>query len=241
MTLLRRPSGAAERLDEPVHDRRVLEQSLEQVAAVNRWLGGERALLKHLPSLLPDPHRSYTLLDVGTGSADLPRRLVDRTRRSGQRRLRICATDLHPQMVEIAHDRCTAYPEIDVRAADARDLPFDDRSHDVVLLSMTLHHLSDEDAVRALAEARRVARSGVLVNELERAVPAYLGALLLAATVWSRNRLTRHDGPLSVRRGYTPDELARLGALAGFTHPVVERVAPYRVVMVGHVARVGRP
>ena len=78
----------------------------------------------------------------------------------------------------------------------------------------------------------RVARGGrILVGELERCLPGYIGARFLAATVWRANPVTRHDGPLSVRRAFTPDELLRLGHRAGLRGPRIHRHLFYRLVL----------
>lgn len=231
MTLLRRRSRARERLDEPGQDPAVLERSLEHVAGVNRFLGGRRALLDAVASAAADS-RELRVLDLGTGSADLARALVDWGRRS-RRRVTVTATDVHDAMLGFARSRCAAYPEIDLERADARALAFDDDSFDVVTASMMLHHLEDEDALVALREMARVCRDAVIVNELERCVPGYLGALSLALTVWSRNPITRHDGPLSVRRAYTPQELDALMRRAGLRQVRVRRRWAFRVVGTG--------
>lgn len=229
MTRLPRLEYAHELLDEPSHDPAELEDSLDDVAAVNRWLGGRRALLRHLARLLP-PRRPADLLDAGTGSGDLPRAIARWARRR-RVAVRITATDVHPQTLEIARRRSARFPEITFERADVLALPYADRSFDVALFSLTLHHLDGEAQVRALRELGRVARRGVIVGELERSWPAYLGARLLAATVWRRNRLTRHDGPISVLRAFTPDELLELARRAGLPNPRVHRHALFRLVL----------
>lgn len=212
---MKRAEHAPELLDEPEHDANELARSLEHVAQVNRWLGGSRALLKHLAPFLPDA-TSTSILDVGTGSADLPREIVAWAR-SRKRSVKIRATDLHPQMQALAADRCAAYPEITVEAADALALPYEDKSFDVTLLSLTLHHFDGPAQTRVLTEAKRVSRRAVIVNELLRSRLNYLGARLLAASWWRANRLTRHDGPLSVLRAFEPEELVALAREAGLT------------------------
>src|SRR5690606_23026641 len=185
--------------------------------------------------------------DAGTGIGDLPRAIAERARRDGHG-LRIVATDVHPQTLEIARRRLAAWPEITVEAADVRDLPYPDRAFDVALLSLTLHHLDDEDQITALRELGRVARRAVIVGELERSWPAYVGARILAATVWRRNRLTRHDGPISVLRAFTPGELLDLARRAGLERPHVHRHPLFRLVLVAGpigrdagARRAGRP
>lgn len=227
MRPLARVRGREELLDSPAHAPALLAGSLAHVAAVNRWLGGYRALRL---ALRPHLREGMRILDVGTGSADLPRAIVRDARR---RRVpvRVTATDLHPQMRAIAARATRAYPEIEVAEADALRLPFADDAFDVALLSMVLHHLEDEPAVRALREAARVAPV-VIVNELHRTRINYAGAKLLAATLWSRNPITRHDGPLSVLRAYRPDELGELAHTAGLHVRELQRRWFYRVVLV---------
>jgi SAM-dependent methyltransferase len=225
----RRLEHAPELLDEAHHDVVELEQSLDQVAEVNRLLGGQRAVWLALKPLLASTPAT-TVLDLGTGSADLPLAIWRRAANEGLA-VMVTATDLHPQMREIAQRRTMDVDAIEIGAADALDLPYRDHAFDVVLLSLTLHHFEHADQVRALREAARVARRSIIVNELERCRPNYWGARLLAATRWRGNRLTRHDGPISVLRAFTPAELASLAAEAGLGECSVDRRYFFRLVL----------
>lgn len=229
MTSLRRAVGATERLDTVGHARADLEESLDHVAAVNRWLGGRRALLRHLEAVWPD-RADASILDVGTGSADLPRAICAWARRTG-RIANVVACDRHPQILAVARARCAGDPRIRFVRADALALPHPDRAFDIVLLSLTLHHFDDVAQVEVLRELGRVARLAVLVGELERCWPNYLGARVLAATLWRGNAITRHDGPLSVLRAFTPAELLATSRAAGFGSARVYRHPFYRLVL----------
>ncbi len=101
-----------------------------------------------------------------------------------------------------------------LQVGDGRSLPFADRSFDVAHVSLVIHHLEPDAAVGLLREMARVARLGIVVNDLVRSRPAWIGAWLLGRLL-TRNRYTRHDGPLSVRRAYTVAELTGLIASAG--------------------------
>lgn len=216
-------------MDLPGVDPATLEQALRHVALVNRWLGARRALVRHLSWGLP-AGRSR-VLDVGTGSADLPIAVARWALRSG-RPIRIAAVDRHAATLAVARRRTAGVPDIWTARADGLRLPFREGAFDLALLSMTLHHMDESALVPMLEELARVARGGrVLVAELRRALPHYLGARFLATTVWRRNPITRHDGPLSVLRSFTSAELRDLAHRAGLHEPVVHRHPIYRLVL----------
>ncbi len=228
MIPLLRLQGTQERLDRPGHDPRVLEESLDQVADVNRWIGGRRALLLHLKPWIEQGAR--TVLDVGTGSGDLPLAVAAWCRRRGFA-VQVTVVDSHPQIAALAAER-TGMP---VAVADGLRLPFSDARFDVGLLSLTLHHAEGPAQAAMLRELARVTSGHILVGELHRTWPNYLGSRLLAATLWRGNPLTRHDGPVSVLRAFTPPELLALAVDAGLRHAQVHRHLFYRLVLTAKV------
>ncbi|HYH81637.1 MAG TPA: methyltransferase domain-containing protein [Longimicrobium sp.] len=232
MSPLPRAAGA-ERMDEPGQDPRQLAVSLADLRRVNRWLGGTRVVLRHLAGLVErHPREHYRILDVATGSGDIPLQIARWADEEGLD-VDVVATDNHETTLELAREHVDH--ELSVRAAfaDARRLPFADEEFDIALISTALHHFDDErDCVRVLRELHRVSRIGFIVNDLARSRTALLGARLLAATVWRRHPVTRHDGPLSVRRSFTPDELRALAAKAGFGKGRVHAHFPFRVALV---------
>jgi ubiquinone/menaquinone biosynthesis C-methylase UbiE len=225
-----RAAGAEEFLDAPGHDLSVLEHSLRQVATVNRCLGGWRSVLRYLPRFLP-PAGPARVLDLGAGSGAGAIVVARWARRHG-REVQVTAADRHPQVLEIARRRTAACAGIRVEAADAVALPYPDAAFHAVLMTLTFHHFEGERAVRVLRELARVARLGVIVSDLDRSWANYLGARLLAATVWAGNPLTRNDGPLSVLRAYTANELEALAREAGLPAAHVHRHLFQRLVLV---------
>ena len=220
-------------MDEPGQDAGELARSLADLRGVNRWLGGTRIVLRHLSRLVAgDAHRTWRILDVGTGSADIPLAIA-RWARSRGIAVEVVATDLHPTTLQVARARIAGQANLRAEEADAMDLRYPDASFDIVLCSTALHHFNQRDQVlRVLREMDRVARVGGIVNDLRRSRPALVGANLLAATVWRTHPVTRHDGPLSVRRSFTPAELRELAAAVGLRGARVHAHVPFRVALV---------
>lgn len=201
-------SNQAELLDEGIADQRLLRSNLRDMAQANRWLGTNRAVLRQVVALLAavPPEQTPRVLDVATGGADLPRMLQCWSEQNG-RALTVLASDLSRNVLEVAALETRHTPILLVQS-DALRLPFADGGVDIVTCTQALHHFSRDAAVRLLRELARVARIGVIVNDLRRSYLAYWGARLLAYGPVSP--LSRHDGPLSVLRAYTPAEVSAL-------------------------------
>jgi len=218
-------------MDRPDNPPEALEGALRDIRWVNRLLGGSRAFVHAvLPYLdaLPDGS-TLEVLDVGTGSADLPIALVAAARARG-RRVRVVAVDRDPATVRHAAGQAAGIAGVEIVRADATALPFPAGSFDLVTASLFLHHFAHDDAVRLLASFRRIARRAVLVNDLQRHRLPW-AFIALAARATRRHPMFVHDAPLSVLRGFTGDELLRAGRESGASTPRVEERWPYRLVM----------
>jgi ubiquinone/menaquinone biosynthesis C-methylase UbiE len=208
-----RLAGAEELLDGALDDRHALEANLRDLRRINWLTGGASLSVRAISGLLPD---GGTVLDVGTGGADIPVRLIDDARRRGTM-LEVTATDSRQEVLEAAlavRPELEHVPGLTLGLADGRRLPWPDGKFDVAHASLVLHHLEPEDVVMFLRELRRVSRLGIVVNDLSRGRLAWLGAWLVTHTV-AAGRYTRHDGPLSVRRAYTWSEMDELLRAAG--------------------------
>lgn len=220
-------------IDAGSHDEEQLQNSLAEMARVNRWLGGNRAIRRHLGECaksvaVEEPLR---LLDVGTGRGDIP--LFMASELGSRADVKVYGLDLQRQVVRIAHDACRHSPRVEVLAGDALALPFKTDAVDVVVSSLTLHHFDDDAAAAVVAEMARVAKRRVIITDLERHPVNYAGAQVLASTLWRRDPYSRYDGPLSVLRAFTRDELTRIGRSAGLANVQVFRHFPYRLALVG--------
>ena len=185
-----------------------LRRNLAEMAMLNRLPGGMADSVAATLSLLGRGPAKSRVIDVGAGFGDYAHRLRRR------RPVTLELVDVSPAVLDITRSRVGRLGDVTTRVADVRALPSADASFDVAHASLLLHHLDPADAVRALTEMRRVARTGVVVNDLRRGRLAYL---MTAAPVlaFARSPVTRHDGLVSARRAYTVDELDDLAATAG--------------------------
>ncbi|MFN7946523.1 MAG: methyltransferase domain-containing protein [Blastocatellia bacterium] len=211
-----------------------LIDSLDDLRRVNRWLGGTRALTRHLFPLIEQlRRRRIRLLDVGTGSADIPATIVEWGRRRGIE-IDFVVLDLNELATQTARAQTAAYPEIKVVQADAMMMPFANQSFDFVLATLFLHHLTAAQAARVLTDFARVARAAFIINDLRRHPVAYYSIKVLTR-IFTRNRLVRHDAAVSVLRGFTESDLQEL-AQAARLRVRISRHFPYRFIVTGQNA-----
>ncbi|MEA2575416.1 MAG: hypothetical protein QOH93_2714 [Chloroflexia bacterium] len=202
-----------------------LQTTLRDIRRANIFGLGTWVIKHHLEKLLTGHTGKLSVLDVATGSGDIPEELFRwaRKRRAG---LSCVLTDISPEILGVARERIKDVGFGDAASfavCDAGRLPFPDASFDVVVCSLAFHHLKVAQAKAALREMARLSRVGFIVNDVYRSQGAWYMAWVLVHLT-TTNRLTRHDGPASVLRAFTPRELRRMAAEVGvsvsvFTHP----------------------
>jgi SAM-dependent methyltransferase len=221
---MERLGASPELLDGDLADTEALAGNLRDLARINRWLGGvalSRAAIEALvesgliDGRAGDSRDPVRVLDIGTGGADIPAALLDAWPRD-RPPLVVTAIDSRPEVIEAAREASPRRqrPGLELALGDGLALAYPESSFDIVHASLVLHHLDPDDARRLLREMARVSRFGVVVNDLTRGWLPWAGGWLLLH-VASRNRFTRHDGPLSVRRAYLPREARALIEGAG--------------------------
>ncbi|MEO8294451.1 MAG: methyltransferase domain-containing protein [Gemmatimonadota bacterium] len=200
----------AELLDDPDADPAIVRRSLGHITRANRWFGGSAAFKFGLGRVLAGlpPGRTLSIFDVGTGAGDLPM--------AGAAWARTRGFTLRPLGLDRSYPAAHLARENGVMAivGCAGTLPLKDRSVDIVLVSQVIHHLQQDAAVRLILECNRVARTGVIVSDLERARLAMAG-FWIGSRLLNFDQTTRIDGITSVRRGYSPGEFRDLFARAG--------------------------
>jgi SAM-dependent methyltransferase len=209
-------------LDDPNVDPAIMTRSMEDVELSNRLLGGADAALNEIGASITDLPKCASLLDVGTGTADIPAGARELAAKNGIE-LTTVGFDISRVLLERNRNRNDS-----VVVGDALALPFRDASIDVVTCSQVLHHFRDGDARKLITEMNRVARTRVVISDLRRSVIA-AGGLWLASFLLRFHPVSRHDGVVSIMRGFLPRELSDLVASAIGQKPVVKHRRGFRV------------
>ncbi len=201
-----------EDIDDPAQPFAELERSMRDVALTNRLFGGTQTILSHVSRLLRDipAGSSVRILDIATGSGDIPRALQGWGRRRGLN-LTVVAVDNHAGMLQMARETA---PDLHLAQADALALPFAPRSFDLALCALAFHHLGFEASARLLAVMDALTTRGFVVSDLRRDRPTLWGVQASMAAL-RVHPFTRHDAPASVRRAFTPPEYRKMVGLAG--------------------------
>lgn len=199
-----------ELLDQDDATQQEIDRSLHSIGLVNRRFGGDALHARLLGRALARVSREGKphILEAASGHAAVLRRSLLRLGATVKVTLLDRSASHLPDPRDWPRDLIPG-----IVCGDALALPFADASMDIVSCCLFLHHLEPPEVLRYLAEARRVARVAVIINDLERHALHYRLAQLYSLI--DPSRISRHDGPVSVRRAYTFRELAELLSASG--------------------------
>jgi len=204
--------GEPELMDRPQPVTAELVSDLRNLRQFNRYFGSYALITRFLRRwITPEAH--LRVLDLATGSGDIPRLVVNHARKVGAR-ISVLAIDQQSSTLEIARSLSVDFPEIEFRQGDVVSFE-DDTQFDIVLCSLALHHFDESSAVRVLKRCRDLSRRFVLVADLRRGLLATVGVYLLTAFIY-RESMTRYDARLSAARAFSYRELESLAGRAGW-------------------------
>ena len=199
-------------MDRPQPVSAELEGDLRNIRQLNRWFGSHRLVSQFVRRWI-EPGDKLRIVDLATGSGDIPRLIVDYARKIGVE-VEIDAVDKQSATLEIARKLSVDYPEIFYSEANILEWQTA-RTYDIVLCSLVLHHFSDEEAVRVLRRCRELSQKFALVSDLRRGLLAAAGVYFLTALIF-REPMTRYDARLSAARAFSFKEVDKLARQAGW-------------------------
>lgn len=178
----------------------LVARSHVDITRANALFGGLRAVVSRVRALASRLPESPLVVDVGAGSGDVLDAVCDALRESG-RRPRPVAIDTAVELAPLVRQRGSYFVCGSIFA-----LPLPTASADLVIAAQIVHHFPPESLPSVIAELNRIARHAVLISDLQRSWLAAAG-LWLTSFPLGFHPVSRHDGVVSVLRGFAPDEL----------------------------------
>jgi 2-polyprenyl-3-methyl-5-hydroxy-6-metoxy-1,4-benzoquinol methylase len=209
---------APEIMDDFLLEGAELRGNLDEIAMINRLLGGNKVTLKGVAVLLKKmiPDKEITIADIGCGNGDMLRKLAAYGRKHGLK-LKLIGIDANNFTVNHATALSANYPEISYECIDVLSETFTNISYDILLCTLTLHHFKTGEILQLMNTFRSNAATGIVVNDLQRSGLAYR-LFQLAGVLLSLGRISREDGLTSILRGFKRKEILELSEKLNIVH-----------------------
>jgi 2-polyprenyl-3-methyl-5-hydroxy-6-metoxy-1,4-benzoquinol methylase len=200
-------SELPEIMDDLAMEGKQLRNTLDKIAQINRWLGGNSLTIngiKKLTAAIP-PSREIRIIDAGCGNGDMLRDISNYAKRS-HLNFKLAGIDANADTVKHAQDLSGGYGNISYRCENIFDPAFEKNHCDIIICTLTLHHFSDEEILELLEKFRRQAKIGIVINDLQRSALAYR-LFQLVCWVFGLDKMPKNDGLISILRGFKRTEL----------------------------------
>ena len=184
----------------------ILNKTLDYLARINKWLGGNRVTMTGLKRLLKNspPNREISIIDLGCGNGDMLRKIAQWGRKKGFT-FKLLGIDANQATIDYAKALSAPYPEISYQKQDVLSDAFPGRPYDIALCTLFLHHFEDEMALNLIDKILKNANIGLIINDLHRHPLAYYLFSLLAPVI--RNEMAIKDGLTSILKSFKREDL----------------------------------
>ena len=185
-----------------------LRINLDILASINKWLGGNQVSLDGVKKLVRGypKDQELVIVDLGCGNGDMLRRVSKLGRKMGYT-FKLLGIDANNDTIQYAKLLSLGHKNINYLNMNFFSDEFKKIDYDIVLSTLFLHHLNDEEIIEKLSFLKERARIGIVVNDLHRSKLAYF--LFNIVSFFINNKIIRNDGLVSIRRGFKKHELER--------------------------------
>ncbi len=221
MPNLKKRSYEAELIDDLNLSNEALRQNLEELATINKWLGGNEVTIRGLQSLLGNSHTlnllpALNIADIGCGGGDMLK-LMAKWAIKHEIEAEFIGIDANPFMINFAKNRTAQFNNISYFKEDAFSENLKNLEIDIATMTLFCHHFTEQQLIDLFTNLRKTCSIGIIINDLHRHWLAYYSIAWLTA-VFSKSYLVKNDAKLSVWRGFHKNELIEILKKAGFEH-----------------------
>ncbi len=201
-------STEKEIMDDPSVEETDLKIALSDISRVNKMLGGNNITIRAVHKLIRATNpikEEYTIIDLGCGDGEMLRAIA-KSFRSKKENVKLIGVDLNEKSLSYAKKLSTSYPEITFSKLDLLEIERSELTCDIVICTLTLHHLKCEEIKRVMNKSIELATIGVVINDLHRSRVAYY-LFKLFSLFFIRGHIAKNDGLISIKRGFKKQEL----------------------------------
>lgn len=204
---LKHRSSETELMDDPSLEVSDLRTALSDISRVNKWLGGNGITVKAIYDLLNNTpfDKEVVILDLGCGDGEMLREIA-RSFRKKKVHAKLIGVDLNAQSLALAKDLSQQYPEIIYINKNILDIKASDFTCDIILCTLTLHHLHCNEIKTVIQKSIQLASLGIIVNDLHRSRIAYY-LFKGFSFFFIKGYIAKNDGLVSIKRGFKKQEL----------------------------------
>lgn len=202
-------------MDNPLVEKEKLNEALKDLSRVNRLLGGNAITVNAVFDEIKKMNASkpVVIMDLGCGDGEMLR-LIAKKARKANRIIELIGLDINQNCLEQARNLSIEYPEIVYSDQNILDLKKVDYNIDILICTLTLHHLTDTEIVQLLSKSKYLASNSLIFNDLHRSALAYY-LFKGFSFFFIKGFIAKNDGLVSIRRGFKRNELKSFVQSAG--------------------------
>lgn len=212
-------SEEKEIMDDLTLEGSLLRDTLDKIATINRFLGGNNVTLSGLKKMLKNypKDKLVTIIDLGCGNGDILRDIAKLGSKLGYS-FKLIGIDANADTIAYARELSKAYSELSFEQIDIFSKDFDKLEYDIALATLFFHHFKEPELIAFLNKLINKAKQGVIVNDLHRNKLAYYLYKLIMLPV--NNKMVKYDGSISILRGFKKNDLEQMSQKLRATYDI---------------------
>jgi len=214
--MLKHRSHQSEKMDNLNLGGTELNQTLDGLSIINKYLGNTNATLKAVKAEILQSNRPLHIIDLGCGGGDNLRAIAKWASQHGHT-IQLTGIDGNPNILAYAQAKNTPNTPIQYLQADILHPDFELPECDILLSSHFMYHFSDAALIAFLQKAKPRIHQKIIFSELERSAIAY-GLFSLFAPLLPFPRMVKQDGLTAIKRSFKKHELVAILEGAGFVN-----------------------
>jgi len=189
----------------------ILIDSLDKIATINQFLGGNQLTINGVMQLLDGypKDKTISIVDLGCGNGDMLRALSKIAKSNGYT-FDLLGIDANQATIDYAIELSKDYDDISYIKQDVLSPEFQTIEYDIALCTLFLHHFEDDIAFNLIENLEQKSKIGVIVNDLHRHPMAYY--LFQLITIFVGNHMMKEDGKLSIRKAFKRQDFERFAS-----------------------------